>query len=41
MSCNTTCTRFPNTACIWFRRMNWAWQFKPHGGPFQHVLDDS
>ena len=24
-SYNPTCTRFPNTACIWFRRMNWAW----------------
>ena len=23
-SYNPTCTRFPNTTCIWFRRMNWA-----------------
>ena len=24
-SYNPTCTGFPNTACIWFIRMNWAW----------------
>ena len=24
-SYNPTCTLFPNIACIWFRRMNWAW----------------
>ena len=23
-SYNPTCTQFPNTACIWFIRMNWA-----------------
>ena len=23
-SYNPACTRFPNTACIWFIRMNWA-----------------
>ena len=22
---NPSWIRFPNTACIWFRRMNWAW----------------
>ena len=24
-SYNPTCTQFPNTTCIWFIRMNWAW----------------
>ena len=24
-SYNPTYTRFPNTACIWFRRMIWVW----------------
>ena len=24
-SYNPTCTQFPNTVCIWFIRMNWAW----------------
>ena len=24
-SYNPTCTQFPNTACIWFIRINWVW----------------